>query len=228
MITPMDDEPLPPVVRDAADAYHRPPETPRDAMWRKIQMARGSEGRAGEPAGGGSAPAPDIRPIRRANRVPLWVGLAASLALAFGLGRLSSRPETRWSAEPPVAAATAPGGSVAMRVAASEHLEQAESFLTLFRASVRRGSPDEMASPTARQLLATNRLLLDSPASGNPRLKLLLEDLELVLAGIAQLSPGRGAEDLDVITTDLERSAVLLRLRAAVPAGGAPVRPGAL
>jgi hypothetical protein len=120
-------------------------------------------------------------------------------------------------------------GSVAFRVAAVEHLGQAESFLTLFRASVRSGARDQLASPTARQLLATNRLLLDSPASKDPKLRLLLQDLELVLAGIAQLSPGRGSEELDLINNDLERSAVLLRLRAAVPAGGTvPVRPGAL
>jgi hypothetical protein len=216
MIAPLDDEPLPPEFRDAAEAYHRPPETPREAMWAVIRAEQRERGRPG-------------RPFRLSARSPLWLGLAAALAVAFGLGRISSRSATRWVAEPPVAAARAPGSSVAMRVAAGEHLEQAESFLTLFRASVRRGGPDPLAPPTARQLLATNRLLLDSPASSDPRLRLLLEDLELVLAGIAQLSPGRGSEDLDLITTDLERSTVLLRLRAAVPAGGAaPVRSGAL
>jgi hypothetical protein len=207
----MDDEPLPPAVRDDAAAYHRPPETPREQIWERIQSGRGAEGH------------------RPSVRLPLWIGLAAALALAFGLGRLSTRPETRWSAEPSVAAVSPARGSVAIRVAAAEHLEQAESFLTLFRASVRAGGPDRLAPPTARQLLATNRLLLDSPASSDPRLRVLLEDLELVLAGIAQLSPDGGSEDLDLVNTDLERSAVLLRLRAAVPAGnGAPVRPGAL
>jgi hypothetical protein len=211
MIAPIDDEPLPPALRDAAEAYHRPPETPREQIWERIQSGRGAEGRR-----------PSVRP-------PLWIGLAAALALAFGLGRLSTRPETRWSAEPSIAAVSPARGSVAIRVAAAEHLEQAESFLTLFRASVRAGGPDRLAPPTARQLLATNRLLLDSPASSDPRLRVLLEDLELVLAGIAQLSPDGGSEDLDLVNTDLERSAVLLRLRAAVPAGnGAPVRPGAL
>jgi hypothetical protein len=220
MIAPMDDEPLPPALRDAAEAYHRPPETPREQMWESVQRGRGAEGRGGGmERGTGSGTV----------RLPLWIGLAAALALAFGLGRLSTRSETRWAAEPSVAAVSAARGSVAIRVAAAEHLDQAESFLTLFRASVRAGGPDRLAPPTARQLLATNRLLLDSPAASDPRLRLLLEDLELILAGIAQLSPGRGSEDLDLVTTDLERSAVLLRLRAAVPAGnGAPVRPGAL
>ena len=219
MTAPLDDQPLPSSLRDAAEAYHRPPEPPREQMWESIQRGREAERRKGG------------RHLRTGGwaGLPLWAGLAAALALAFGLGRVSSRPETRWTADPSIAAVSPARRSVAIRVAAAEHLEQAESFLTLFRASVRGGGPDRLAAPTARQLLATNRLLLDSPASSDPKLRLLLEDLELVLAGIAQLSPGRESQDLDLVTTDLERSGVMLRLRAAVPAGGgAPVRPGAL
>lgn len=219
MTAPLDDEPLPSSLRDAAEAYHRPPEPPREQMWERVQRGREAERRRG---------GRHLRAGRWAG-LPLWAGLAAALALAFGLGRLSSRPETRWTVDPSIAAVSPARRSVAIRVAAAEHLEQAESFLTLFRASVRSGGPDRLAAPTARQLLATNRLLLDSPASSDPKLRLLLEDLELVLAGIAQLSPGRQSQDLDLVTTDLERSGVMLRLRAAVPAGGgAPVRPGAL
>ncbi len=225
----MDDEPLSPELRDAAEAYHLPPDTPREEMWQRIQAAR----QAGAQPGGGEGPMPpQVRTLRARQpaRLPLWLGIAAALALAFGLGRVSSRPDTRWAADAPRAVAGASGGSVAFRVAAVEHLGQAESFLTLFRASVRSGAGrDGLAAPTARQLLATNRLMLDSPASADPQLRLLLQDLELVLAGIAQISPARGSEDLDIITNDLDRSAVLLRLRAAVPAGGgSPARPGVL
>ena len=53
----------------------------------------------------------------------------------------------------------------AYRLATLEHLGQSEAFLTLFRASVRTGGQERLASATARQLLATNRLLLDSPAA---------------------------------------------------------------
>jgi hypothetical protein len=218
----MDDEPLSPELRDAAEAYHRPPETPREEMWAAIQKSRGAEERKSRPA---------LRLLgSSAHRWRMPAAIAAAVALAFGLGRLSSMPETRWAADAPLARASgARGGTVAFRMAAVEHLGQAESFLTLFRASARSGTRDGLTAPTARQLLATNRLMLDSPASADPKLRLLLEDLELVLAGIAQISPGRASEDLDIITNDLERSAVLLRLRAAVPAGGAaPARPGAL
>ncbi|MGH7631816.1 MAG: hypothetical protein ACREOF_20975 [Gemmatimonadales bacterium] len=226
MTGPMDHEPLSPEIREAAEAYHRPPETPREEMWTAIQQSSGAEARKRRSA---------LRLLgSSAHRWLAPAAIAAALALAFGLGRLSSRPETRWDAGAPVAAATpgpGPGtaGSVAFRIAAVEHLGQAESFLTLFRTSVRSGRSDGLASPAARQLLATNRLLLDSPASADPRLRLLLEDLELVLAGIAQIAPGRASEEAGLITEDLERSAVLLRLRAAVPAGSAaPARPGAL
>jgi hypothetical protein len=222
VISPRDDESLSPELRDAAEAYHRPPETPREEIWARVQMGR----RANEPQ---SRPALRL-PGPSVHRWRMPAAIAAAVALAFGLGRVSTRPETQWGADAPIAAAAGRGSAVAFRVAAVEHLGQAESFLTLFRASVRSGAQQQgTAYPAARQLLATNRLLLDSPASADPRLRLLLEDLELVLAGIAQISPGRGSEDLDLITNDLERSAVLLRLRAAVPAGGAvPARPGAL
>jgi hypothetical protein len=104
-------------------------------------------------------------------------------------------------------------------LAATEHLSQSETFLTLFRASVRQGGNEQLASSTARQLLATNRLLLDSPAATDNRTRILLQDLELVLAQIAQLSGRPSSPDLDFITNGLDDSGVMSRLRTAVPSG---------
>jgi hypothetical protein len=70
-------------------------------------------------------------------------------------------------------------------------------------------------------LLATNRLLLDSPAATDRRTRLLLEDLEVVLAGIAQLSAQSPAQDLELVREGIERGDVMPRLRTAVPAGTA-------
>jgi hypothetical protein len=219
-----DDEPLDPELRDAARAYHEPPEVPRETLWTRIQLRR-----AAEPSAAPGDP-PGARVAARSPRFLVWgAGIAALLALGVGIGRLSVhvRPPLRADATP-VAAAPA-RDDAAYRLAAAEHLGQAEAFLTLFRASVREGHRERLAPAAARQLLATNRLLLDSPAATDPRLRFLLQDLELVLAEIAQLAPERRHEDLKLITDGLDRDGMLVRLRAAVPAGtGAVLRKGVL
>ena len=206
----MDDDPLDESIRAAARDYHRPPDTPREAMWREIERARRLD-RARRPA---------------PRRVIPWAAAAAAvLALGIGIGRIS-RPAA--PADGAVTTATPPTAprvnETADRLATEEHLGQSEAFLTLFRASVRTGSQERLASATARQLLATNRLLLDSPAAQNRKTRLLLEDLELVLAEIAQLTPEATAGDREVIREGMERGGVLSRLRTVVPAGTTPTR----
>jgi len=227
-----DQEPLEPEIRDAARSYHEPPPVPRDEVWARIEahrVGRRSQ-KSGTPGAGG-----------RRIRFLVWAaGIAALLALGVGIGRLSVRPGTVGAGGAPVTRTQVPVVSappagmpgrdaVAYRLATAEHLGQAEAFLTLFRASVREGRQERLASTTARQLLATNRLLLDSPAGTDPRLKFLLQDLELVLAQIAQLAPEGRSEDLKLITDGLEQDGMMVRLRSAVPAGTAGTyRQGAL
>src|SRR5262249_4374918 len=159
-----------------------PPEPPREAMWAAIQAQRRWYRR------------PWARP-----RHPLqWIAAAAAvLVIGVGIGRLSVKqpaPVTavRWDPRT--------GSTAAYRLTAIEHLSQSEAFLTSSRASARGGQDEQLASVTARQLLASNRLLLDSPAAQDRRMRLLLEDLELVLAEIAQLSPEPHEKDLQLIT----------------------------
>ena len=117
----------------------------------------------------------------------------------------------------------------AFRMVAAQHLTQAETFLTLFRASVRSGRTEAIGAQTARQLLASNRLLLDSPASEDARTRRLLEDLELVLAQITQLPTDGTEADARLITDGMEAGDVLPRLRTAVPADlGVTLYQGAL
>ena len=195
-------------LRDAAKDYNDPPETPRDAMWERIVAGRAAE--KAEP----------VRHLRRLRPLRWAAGIAAVLALGIGLGRLSTNTIPPVAAPGPVATATTPPVSnAAYQVATAEHLSQSEAFLTLFRASVRQGGNEQLASATARQLLATNRLLLDSPAANDGRTRLLLQDLELVLAEIAQLTPQPRSRDLDLIREGLERGGVMSRLRTAVPSG---------
>ncbi len=66
--------------------------------------------------------------------------------------------------------------------------------------------------------------MLDSPAADNPRLRSLLEDLELVLMQISLLNPVQDGHDRDLITQGMNQSNVLPKLRSAIPAGPVPVR----
>ena len=200
-----DDDRLDERILDAARGYHPPPATPRDEMWARIAAAR--------------APIPEARliPLWRRRWIGLATAAAAVLAIGVGIGRFSAAPaETTW--EGPSTNATA------YRMATQEYLAQSEAFLTLFRASLGERGDHRLAAAAARQLLATNRLLLDSPAAADPATRVLLEDLELVLAQITQLAPGPRAEDLELIRDGIERGDVMPRLRTAVPAGSAPTQ----
>jgi hypothetical protein len=198
-------------LRQAAQDYHRPPATPREELWHRIAAARAARQR-------------QVIVFRPALR---WgVGIAAVLALGIAIGRWSAgRGES--SRSPAVAVGTDQASTLAYRVAAAQYLTRAEALLTGFRAESRSPSvPAAQFSTQARELLATTRLMLDSPAAQDARLKGLLEDLELVLAQIAQLPSGGGGdrEDVQSINQGLDQRSVLLRLRTANPAGPGPVR----
>ena len=195
------------LLRDAARDYHRPPDTPREAMWRRIEAARAAR--------------------RRVIVLRPWVrwgaGLAAVLAVGIALGR--------WTAGAGGAGGRGRGAggadrvsALAYRVAAAQHLTRTEALLTGFRIEARAGEPKAQFTAQARDLLTTTRLMLDSPAANDPRLKSLLEDLELVLAQIAQLPSSGAREDVQLINQGLDQRSVLLRLRTAIPAGPGPVR----
>jgi hypothetical protein len=188
------------VLREAAQDYHRPPDTPREEMWQRIEAARRAR----------RARVLALRPWLR------W-GLAAAavLAIGVGLGRVSMQHQQTIVVAP---------GDLAYRVAAAQYLSRTEALLTGFRSEARTGRIDVQFAGQARDLLTTTRLMLDSPAAEDPRLRGLLEDLELVLAQIAQVPQGSDRADLQLINQGLEQRSVLLRLRTANPAGPGPVR----
>lgn len=207
----MTDDELDPALREQLRGYRTPPSPPRDAMWARIQAAR-----ADEPRRIGPIP---LRPGRR-HLLPWLLAAAAVGVVAFGLGRMTANPAAA------VAAHAAPDKtSLAAQLAAGEHLGRVEVFLTTFRAAARNGQAGTISAADARRLLSTTRLFLDSPGGQDPRLRPLLEDLELVLAEITQL-PGSTPEDVNLITDGLDRRGTLSRLRSAVPAGPSPVSQG--
>jgi hypothetical protein len=205
----MDDDRLDDLLRDAAKDYHPPVPTPREEIWAGIERRRAAARRG-----------------RRGWSPRRWLPLAAAaamvLATGIGIGRVTGNGGSPGAAvwEPVPARSAGEVNATAYRLATLEHLSQSEEFLTLFRGSVA-GGDHRLASAAARRLLGTNRLLLDSPAAADRRTRLLLEDLELVLAGIAQLADDGRRQDLDLITEGMERGNVMPRLRTAVPSGAA-------
>jgi len=199
-------------LKDATKSYHSPLPTPREEMWRKIQ---------------------DARRNRHVIELPPWlrwaVAAAAVLVLGIGIGRWSINRES----VPPGSTAAAGTqvtneidslSSVAYQVAATQYLSRTEAFLTSFRADANRSANTARLARQARDLLTTTQLMLDSPAADNPRLRSLLEDLELVLMQISLLNPVQDGHDRDLITQGMNQSNVLPKLRSAIPAGPVPVR----
>jgi len=213
-------------LQELARGYHEPPAAPRDEMWARIQARR---------AAAPEAP-PKVLPFRPRPAVPVhryaaWAASAAAvLLLGVAIGRGTSRspsaPETVATASAPAAVGAATS-NVALDAAVRAHLRQSETYLTLFRASVRSGSADPLAVSTARELLASNRFL--TSASGtDPKLRALLLDLQLVLVGISQLQAADRPEDFRLITDGLDDAGMLTRLRSATPRGARPYPTGVI
>lgn len=212
----MNDDQFDELLRKAAEEYNRPADTPREEIWARVQAKRRKVG--------ASTGLPWFRrsviPSFRRSALPAWAAVAAVLALGIGIGRWLWAPNGAERPQQPVAAA---GGeesrqgspNVALAMVATQHLSRTETFLT----SLRTDRDNGQFSSVARELLSTTRLLLDSPDLRDRRTRLLLEDLELVLAQIAQLPPERGAEELDFIAEGLEQREMMPRLRTAIPAG---------
>lgn len=191
-----------------AQDYHRPPETPRDAMWDRIQAERGRRREAAK-----------VVPLRRWM---VWSAAAAAvLVLGIGIGRWSMG--TRKTA----AVAARADSDLVYRVAAMPYLTRTEALLTSFRAESKSGKVDANFAVQAQDLLVTTRLMLNSPAARDPRLASLLQDLETMLVQIAQLPAGNDRNDVNLINQGLDQRSVMLRLRAVSPTPGTTPR-GAL
>jgi hypothetical protein len=210
----MMDDKLDEQLKELVEDYNAPPETPRDRMWMAIQAGRARR----QPAAPGGR-----------SRV-IWFGLAAAAVLALGIfigrGWQKTGIPTQQTAQGPDSTDNRPSVATgrAYHIAAVQYLGETEEFLTSFRADLKQGGVDKAAAERARQLLSANRLLMDSPAGEDPKIKPLLQDLELVLAEISQLTTTKSArEEAGIISEGLEEGGLLPRLRTAVPSGQTPV-----
>jgi hypothetical protein len=204
-----------------APSLNVPNAAPRQEMWDAIQAAQQTSRDAQ------ARRLPGVTPQRRNLRLMSAIAAAVLLGVAIDRLALQTRDDqsasTTRAASPPSAPADPDDPSRLYRVAAAQTLTQAEALLTAFRASAApQQSPVELRQlgSWGRQVLGTTRLLIDSPAGDDPQLRTLLNDLELVLVQIIQLS---GAEldpaERGLIEDALEQSDLLPRIRIAVPAG---------
>ena len=201
----MDEDRLSDKLEQAAREYHRPPATPREAMWERIAAERAR--RRAEPR---------VIPLRPWIRWSL--AAAAVLLVGVAIGRFTAGP-TRSASTNPTPLPVAVASDLPYRVAAAQYLTRTEALLTGMRTDAR-ATTDSQFVDQARDLLLTTRLMLDSPVAKSPRMKQLLEDLEIVLAQIATLpASGQSSEDLKLINEGIEQRGVLLRLRTSVPPG---------
>ncbi len=204
--------------------YRVAPEPPLDRMWAQIERVHFRE---------------RGRQSRRWSRtwITAAIGMAAGLFAGVGIGRYVM-PARAWNAagsetvaarEPDVRkdsvtsetqsgfAALAGGGNYGgpYEAVTTEYFGDAAALLRALPTDGNDSGADRRFVNDAGELLATTRLLLDSPAASDPELRALLDDLELVLAQIARLRTRRGNMELDLIASALEQRDVIPRLDSA-------------
>jgi hypothetical protein len=143
------------------------------------------------------------------------------LAVGFGIGQLVPRVTAPPPAADPLAASadtihrpgTLASADQPFVGIASGYLEQVTALLVTLANETEQGRPLDNSRAQARDLLATTRLLLDSPGNIDYTVAGLLDDLELVLVQIARLPNRPGAPDVYLIDQTLDQRDVLPRLR---------------
>ena len=198
----MSDEHFERLMKDAAATYRRPPEAPLDEMWASIEAeAFGT-------------------PLHTKRRVSLmsspWLRMAAVLVLGVAIGRGSTLFQR---SAPPVSQTVATTGKDAgdsYQLTTDRYLDQTVALLVQLPKQLQSGRTDSAFVARANKSLTTLRLLMDSPAASNPRMRSLFEDLELVLVQVVQMPKTGSAADASLIRQAMQQRDVMPRLRDAV------------
>ena len=210
------DDRLPEAMRTAARGYNTPPDltgADLDEMWSAIEAGAFE----GPPQAARGAAAAAAAAARRWFTISNVLPIAAVLLIGVAIGRFTARGS---ASQAPAAARVAVSDSLALpepyQTTTSRYLGQTAALLATLPAEARAGQANDQLLASAHDLLFTTRLLLDSPAASDPRIRTLLDDLELVLAQIARLQTDDGRSELELIRMALEQRDVLPRLRTAV------------
>lgn len=190
--------------------FNDPPPPPLEEMWAVIEAAHFN-----------AKPTAIARP--RSRSLAPWLAAAATLVLGIGIGRYlpSDEPGPGAATESVATGSNSPAPTEttspipeAYREQANQYLGQTAALLISLPTANADEQSDERFAGKAADLLVTTRLLMDSPAAQDPRLRGLLEDLELVLVQIARLRVERNKSDLDLIHQTVEQGDVISRLNS--------------
>jgi len=212
---------LPDPLRDAVRDYNAPPELSRadlESMWTAI------EAQSFKSDIGGRVSDHDKSVVVLARR---WLSprtilpIAATLLFGFAIGRYSARARNASDANNVSPRMTQVGLRAVpepYQATTSRYLGQTAALLVdLPDLRSGGGRADDRLVGRAHELLLTTRLLMDSPAADDARIRSLLEDLELVLAQVVRLQSGsQGRSELDLIRQAMDQRDVMPRLRTAV------------
>jgi hypothetical protein len=203
----------------AASEYNEPPETPRDAMWARVLAGRAERH---------VTRMPKPVPIWRSPRMWVPAVAAAVLLIGIGIGRITvpddndqiAGPGTDTTVSETIAELKAGSrDATAYQLAAIPILSQAELLLTQFRTGETEAENGETFTRRAASLLSDTRLLLDSPAAEDPKMRRLLGDLELVLVQMVRMTAEDEQEEKELITDSMSNRSLLPRLRANAATG---------
>jgi hypothetical protein len=203
----MSEDRLDKIIDTAADHYNVPPVNPPfEQMWTAIEA---------------EAFSPKVQSIAPAPRTSLvnnpWLRMAAVLVLGVAIGRFTTMQQP---AETPdlTVASTQPAIDVeaSYQLSAERYLGQAVTLVAGLPKQLQSGRIDSAYVARASESLTQLRMLMDSPAASNPRLRALFEDLELVLVQVVQMPATDNAIDAKLIRQAMREKDVMPRLVDAV------------
>ena len=172
----------------------------RDAMWEAISTSWDAQ------------LAQRNRARRRLTRIAAGFGIAATLAVGVFIGRWSADPD---SAPVAMIASAAPGPSLPRQVALAEHLRDTETMLVLFADArwVDAQLTETGLADRARELAAASRMLISNSAAPDDELNALLQDLELLLLQIAQVSAAGDSTEFEIAQSGVRDADAIARMR---------------
>jgi hypothetical protein len=202
----MSEDRLDKIIDTAADHYNVPPVNPPfEQMWTAIEA---------------EAFAPKVQSIAPAPRTSLvnnpWLRMAAVLVFGVAIGRFSTQQPPVVPVETVTSTPAVIDVEASYQLSAERYLGQAVTLVAGLPKQLQSGRIDSAYVARASESLTQLRMLMDSPAASNPRLRALFEDLELVLVQVVQMPATDNAIDAKLIRQAMREKDVMPRLVDAV------------